>query len=542
MPHVPTGPPPDAQWQQWRRRFVIGFSAAGSAGLAVMALHQALAGRFDGVILGFAGLMGIVTQLARKGRSTTAGRLLIGCCLLMGIWLTARHSAGFLGAAGWGLLLGVGVTGLVIDRVVGSVFGDLMVRHAALQREHDDLRRSVASVTEMTQGIVQLVHEMAGLSRDVSESSNQASVSAKATASVVNDMTAGAGIQAEFTQQNARRAANLTGVASELSAQAQRSAEASTRVTQLALVGQTAQSEVANRVQLLEHTVDGLAGMVHRLGDLGDHIGHAVGIIKTMAAQTNLLALNAAIEAAHAGEHGRGFAVVAEEVRKLATESTRGAHEITGMVTEIQRLTTGARTAMSDSQSQAKEAVSLLGDTSSAFEEVLTTADVANTDVSEVAAEIADLASDLSGIAGGIGRVVQLSIQTAIGARQATESTAAERSALDVVLDAAQRLTETAEHLQVLVGQLERANVSGGPQAEAPTALEEPDQPQIEPGDTALLAAESAEALTDVPEGLPDDAPEGEEPVPSHHGESAADDEAALPAEPPVQDPAQIPG
>tara|TARA_Y100001960_G_scaffold324806_1_gene405963 strand:- start:85 stop:1941 length:1857 start_codon:yes stop_codon:yes gene_type:complete len=93
--------------------------------------------------------------------------------------------------------------------------------------------------------------------------------------------------------------------------------------------------DTVESVNGIQHAADTADNAMHTLKDNTEKIASVTNVIANISDQTNLLALNAAIEAARAGDAGRGFAVVAEEVRKLASTTSKSTQEINDIVQQL---------------------------------------------------------------------------------------------------------------------------------------------------------------------------------------------------------------
>ncbi|HGF7519507.1 TPA: methyl-accepting chemotaxis protein [Vibrio cholerae] len=107
-------------------------------------------------------------------------------------------------------------------------------------------------------------------------------------------------------------------------------------------VAQQGNNVLKDSVKLADIMVGNISqslAQIEQLVTLSKDVSDIVKTISSIADQTNLLALNAAIEAARAGEQGRGFAVVADEVRQLASRTSKSTEEINQVVNKNLALT-----------------------------------------------------------------------------------------------------------------------------------------------------------------------------------------------------------
>jgi methyl-accepting chemotaxis protein len=101
-------------------------------------------------------------------------------------------------------------------------------------------------------------------------------------------------------------------------------------------------AQVAESTTIAREAVSQAAKTDGRIAELtraAGRIGDVVKLITAVAEQTNLLALNATIEAARAGEAGKGFAIVAQEVKALASQTSKATDEIGVQIAGVQAAT-----------------------------------------------------------------------------------------------------------------------------------------------------------------------------------------------------------
>jgi hypothetical protein len=101
--------------------------------------------------------------------------------------------------------------------------------------------------------------------------------------------------------------------------------------------GQESITGIASGMEQMTQKMQNMSQSMANLEAIADSINSFVETISKISDQTNLLALNAAIEAARAGDAGRGFSVVADEVRSLASNTSKSAEEVGGLIARIKQ-------------------------------------------------------------------------------------------------------------------------------------------------------------------------------------------------------------
>jgi methyl-accepting chemotaxis protein len=191
--------------------------------------------------------------------------------------------------------------------------------------------------------------------------------------------------------------------------------------------------------QSIRDVVERSSSSVQLLDSRMTHIGNITGLISDITNQTNLLALNAAIEAARAGEHGRGFAVVADEVRSLASRTSRAADDIRQMVEGLQNETQTAVSFMKEGVKDVDNSLRLAEDASSE-----------NVQLHQAVESMFAIIQQLNKRSLDYGKTI----------KQVDQSSAQMRQTVVVLQGSAETVRLNANKLQKLVGQFEVSNNS----------------------------------------------------------------------------------
>lgn len=217
------------------------------------------------------------------------------------------------------------------------------------------------------------------------------------------------------------RTAVLVGETQTVDGTAHHLAQAARELTQASTSISAQIHTAADLLEQITKVVGAAQSQIEHLRVSSGEIGTVVDMIAKIAKQTNLLALNALIEAHRAGEQGRGFAVVAQEVKELASQTTRATEHIRASVARLQQDALGSVQTVGD-------AASLVQQIGPTFIQVVAAVEEQNASTAELNRSAETVATFVSHVVGSATAIrEQAQSASTVSAATAASSTSVER-------------------------------------------------------------------------------------------------------------------
>ncbi|MBI1822240.1 MAG: HAMP domain-containing protein [Nitrospirae bacterium] len=181
-------------------------------------------------------------------------------------------------------------------------------------------------------------------------------------------------------------------------------------------LGMTAIEKTINGMDKIKESVQTSVQVINKLGQRSTQIGKILTVIDQVTKQTNLLALNAAILAAQAGEQGKGFAVVANEIKNLADQTSGSTHEISQLISDVQKEVQEAIQAVQSGVGNVETGIQLSLNAREALKSILKSSNLSSTMANEIEKATGEQSRQIKQITQAIeqinGMILQISTAT----------------------------------------------------------------------------------------------------------------------------------
>ncbi|MFC0211034.1 methyl-accepting chemotaxis protein [Paenibacillus chartarius] len=368
------------------------------------------------------------------------------------------------GASVAAFILAIGI-GFLLSRLIVRPVRSLSVtagRIAACDLTADDVRvrnrdeirdvaeafnRMKANLREVIGRMGENAHQVAGTASALNEHARGMRDSAERIAGVVEEISAGADMQADGVQAGVTEMERMQQDTADIAEAAAIAQSTSAVAVEAASVGQTAVDKTIAQMEVIQGQMRELASRVQQLGSHSERIGTAVELISHIARQTNLLALNASIEASRAGEAGRGFAVVAGEVRKLSQQTEQAAAEVAQWAGSLQEETGRVAASTEAGVQEAANGIEAVRRAGEAFERTLGAVSTAAGQFAAVSERTALIVQRTAQATSAIRSIDEVASQTAAGAREVSGEVVSQAERMDDIARAAAELSAMADEL-----------------------------------------------------------------------------------------------
>lgn len=363
------------------------------------------------------------------------------------------------------LAIAVAVVAVYISRCVNRPIENLLtvsekvaqgdLRDKAQVFSNDELGKLAKAYNLMIEDLRKLIAHIQQNAAELTSSSEELSSSAEQSAQVTEQVAVSIGKVAMASSEQGSSISAATATMEQMSkhidevaAKAGISSEQAMKAALTATDGGAKVEDAVGKMNHIESTVTHSGELVSKLGERSNEIGQIVDTISGIAGQTNLLALNAAIEAARAGEHGRGFAVVAEEVRKLAEQSSEAAKRISVLITDIQKETELAVSAMKEGTLEVTSGVRVVNESGEAFRTIVQLVEDVAQQVKEISSSVQGVASDMESIVESAKMIDESSGSVVSEAQSVSAATEEQSAAMEQISASSRALTAMADALQ----------------------------------------------------------------------------------------------